>query len=194
MRRLVCTISAVFLFVACADSPTALQDDLVGPQFGKAMAHGQASYTLTGRTTFGGYNSVSGVVRVPPDQNFLLAEATLTVDGKEVVLTMTEFFPTDPPSPLRTLNWLGTLTPGGVLKLEPEGADAEIAGIEEHTGCTDSGTLLVYHGRFDGQSLYAATHFHGLCDGGTMWGPVFGVSEDQGPLHVTFTIELEVVD
>ena len=72
--------------------------------------------------------------------------------------------------------------------------DDWIATVAEHTGCKVNGTFPVYHGRFDGESLTAASHFHGICDGGTMWGPLFGVSEDGGPLHVTFAIELQVVD
>jgi hypothetical protein len=191
MRRLVCTISAVFLFVACADSPTALQDDLSAPQFGKATIVRDGPVSFTGRTTFGAYYSVSGEVFQDPAVNYLDTVAELSFEGgNNVLLTMTESFPFPPYAELRTLEWAGKLTPGGVLKLEPEGADDQVAEIELHTGCTASGTLPVWHGWFDGQSLYAAAHFHGLCDSGTFW----PTSREAGPLHVMFTIELEVDD
>lgn len=185
MRRLVCTISAVFLFVACADSPTDLQDDLAGPQFGKVVTV-QNDISFTGYTTFNAFLPRSGTWFL---KDFLCpAEAELAFgEGHDVVLTTTETCFAPP----RVLVWTGTITPGGAVKLDgPAGTGEEVAG---HTGCTMSGTFPTYHGHFDGESLSASGHFHGLCDGGTVWGPLMGYPEDAGPVYAEFGFELTVV-
>lgn len=80
--------------------------------------------------------------------------------------------------------------------------------VKLHTGCKVNGTFPVYHGTWDGHTLYVASHFHGRCDAGIFWGdPNFwigvddpegylddGVSWDDGTAHVTFAIELFVDD
>jgi hypothetical protein len=188
MRGLLISVSALVLIAAC-EGPTAVQEDLLAPEFAKVTIVRDGPISLTGRTTFAAYHSVSGEVVSDGSWNFLLAIAELRFEGgNKVVLHMTESFPTDPPEELRTLDWVGQLTPSGTLKLRVP-AD-QVAAVEEHTGCTVSGTFPVYHGFFDGESLYASGHFHGICDGGTMWGPMLGLSEEGGPLHVTFAIEL----
>jgi len=189
MRRLLFIAPALFLVAACSDVPTAVP----GPQLDKVDVFASGPISLTGRTTFAAYYSVSGEVVSDASWNFLLATAELSSDGgNNVVLHMTESFPTDPPEELRTMDWVGQLTPGGQLTLAVPG-DA-VDEVQLHTGCQVNGTFPVYHGTFDGTSLSVTSHFHGLCDGGTMWGPMLGVSEDGGPLHVTFGIELEIDD
>jgi len=67
-----------------------------------------------------------------------------------------------------------------------------LAQIKEHTGCPLNGTMPIYYGHFDGSLFHANGEFQGICDGGTLWGPMLGVSEALGPLHVDFLISLEV--
>jgi len=189
MRRLVCTISAVFLFVACADSPTDLQDDVAGPQFGMAVTDGPISFI--GTTSFDAFMPRSGEWFL---KDFLCtAEAVLVFgEGHDVVLTTTE---TCFPEP-RVLVWEGTLTPGGAVKFRaPAGTGEEVAA---HTGCTLSGTFPTYHGHFDGEYLSAGGHFHGLCDGGDTWNdPTFPSNfpfpDEPVPVNVYFGFELTVV-
>ena len=186
LRIAPCLVLAAAL-VGC-DSPTPAAPDA---QFAKAAAGLTGPISLTGRTTFAGYYSVSGEVVSDPSWNFLEADAVLTFEGgNNVVLHVTEYFP--PPMDDRISEWVGKLTPGGVVKLNAP--DDWIATVAEHTGCKVNGTFPVYHGRFDGEWLNAASDFHGIFDGGILWGPFFGVSEEGGPLHVTFAIELQVVD
>ena len=183
MRRLACTVSAVFLFVACADGPTALQDDLAGPQFSKATIVRDGPISLTGYTTFNAFLPRSGTWFL---QDFLCAaDAELVFgEGHDVVLTTTE---TCFPEP-RVIVWTGTLTPGGAVKLTAPESEAD--GVMIHTGCALNGTFPTYHGHFDGELLSASGHFHGLCDGGTVWGPQMGYPEDAGPVYAEFGFEL----
>ena len=189
MRRLLLSASIVLLVAACADNPAAISEDLSGPHFAKLELDRGSPISLTGRTTFAAYFSVTNEWFLNPDVIYCPVEADLSFgDGHDVVLTTTE----GGGCAGRELTWQGRLTPGGALKLNMQADQAPL--VEEHTGCTLSGTFPVYHGHFDGESLHASGHFHGHCDGGTVWGPLFGFPDDPGPVHVTFGIELTRTD
>jgi len=190
MRRLVCTISAVFLFVACADSPTDLQDDLAGPQF-KQVATDQGSISFTGVSTFNVY--------LPRTQEWFYKDYTCDAEGvltfgenHDIALNVTEYGDCGG----RNYTMYGTMTPSGALMFNLP--DFFVPIIMEHTGCNPSGTFPVYHGSFDGESLSAATHFHGLCGEGTSWtDPNFPSDipfpEGYVPVNAYFGFELTVV-
>lgn len=59
------------------------------------------------------------------------------------------------------------------------------------TGCALNGTFPVYHGSFDGETLRMTSHFHSFCDGGTAWSK-FNIDAEDGPIHVTYELELRV--
>jgi hypothetical protein len=59
------------------------------------------------------------------------------------------------------------------------------------TGCSINGTFPIYHGHFDGERLYAATHYNSICDGGFAWSK-FGIGAEDGPIHVTYEFDLRV--
>ena len=106
-----CLVLAAAL-VGC-DSQTPVAPD---PQFSKAAKDLTGPISLSGKTTFAGYYSRSGEVKSAPSWNFLEADAVLTFEGgNNVVLHVTEYFP--PPWPNRISEWVGKLTPGGVVKL-----------------------------------------------------------------------------
>ncbi len=139
-----------------------------------------------GRTTFGAYMSRTGEFLLNPEEIFCLATATLEFEGgHDIVLTLKE----EPPCERESILY-GTLNPGGAVKLVAP--DWWVDEVTLHTGCTLSGTFPVFHGHFDGQKLSASSHLNGLCTGGTMWGPWLGVSEEMGPIQVTFGIDLPV--
>jgi hypothetical protein len=190
MRPLLFTVSIVFLGAACAERPTAVEEDLAAPLFKKVVTS-EDDILFTGSSTFDAY--------FPRTKEWFLldvrcpAEATLTFgDGHDIALEVTELGDCGG----RTYTMYGTMTPSGALKFNiPE---FFVPLIMEHTGCTPSGTFPVYHGKFDGESLSAVTHFHGLCDGGTVWSiPGFsnnGVPfpDEPVPVHTTFGFELTV--
>jgi hypothetical protein len=105
---------------------------------------------------------------------------------------------------VRDVKWNGMLGHDGSLALQfprfatvrySDGTSERVdvwAQVKEHTGCPLNGTFPVYHGHFDGTYLHAVGEFQGVCDGGTLWGPLFGVSEELGPLHVDFLVSLKV--
>ena len=180
MRRLVFTVSVVFLVAACGERPTAVQEDVGASQFGKATIDRDGPIAFTGYTTFNAFLPKSGTWFL---KDFLCeAEAVLVFgDGNHAALTTTETCFAPP----RVIVWTGSVTPGGAVKLAAPASEAD--GVAEHTGCTISGTFPVYHGHFDGEVLYASGHFHGLCDGGTIWGPVMEFPlDDPGPVNVEF--------
>ncbi len=143
--------------------------------------------SLSGRDFVSAYYAKSGELFIDPAVNFCETNAILHfLDGNNIILEIID----SPCWPGQTVNLEGTLTPGGELKLYwPEFA---IATLEGATGCTLSGTWGVLHGSFDGETLQASTHNHGPCSGGTFWGPVFGVSFEKGPVHLTSSIDLTV--
>ena len=140
-----------------------------------------------GRTTFGAYLPRTSEYLLDPELIYCPATAILNFgEGHDITLTLIE----NGNCGGRETIFIGEMTPSGILKLTAP--DWVLAEVTEHTGCTLSGTFPEYHGNFDGVKFYAYSHFHGLCSGGTMWGPWLGVSEEMGPINVTFTIELEV--
>lgn len=186
MRRLLFLVFVVFLVAGCGERPTAVQDDLAGPRLGEATIVRDGPIAFTGYTTFNAFLPKSGTWFL---KDFLCdAGAELVFgEGHAVTLTTTETC-FDPP---RILVWEGMMTPGGAVKFDaPEGTGTEVA---EHTGCTMSGTFPTYHGHFDGASLSASGHFHGLCDGGSVWGPLMGFPlDDPGPVNAEFGFALTV--
>jgi hypothetical protein len=180
MRRLVGTVSVVLLFAACGERPTAVQEDLGAPQLGAATIARDGPISFTGHTTFNAFLPKSGTWFLKDFQ--CEAEAVLVFgDGNHAELTTTETCFATP----RVIVWTGSVAPGGAVKLA--GPESEADAVAEHTGCTISGTFPVYHGYFDGEVLSASGHFHGLCDGGTIWGPVMGFPlDDPGPVNAEF--------
>jgi hypothetical protein len=141
---------------------------------------------LEGKTIFSAYAPMLGEMVVPYD-NYCDATATLEPAGSnEAVLILDEC------DGYRIETWDVKLTHGGAVKMSQPGGAETLVLIAEHTGCRLNGTAPVYHGHFDGTHFNAVMHFHGACDGGTFWSPLFGVSEAMGPLHVTFIIDLTV--
>jgi len=190
MRPLLLTVSLVFLTVACAEGPTTVEEDLAAPQF-KQVVTGQGSISFTGVSTFNAY--------LPRTQEWFYkdytcpAEGVLTFgEGHDVALDVTEYGDCGG----RYYTMYGTMTPSGALKLNTP--DFFVPIIMEHTGCTPSGTMPVYHGSFDGELLSAVTHFHGLCGEGTSWtDPDFPSDipfpDGYVPVNVYFGFELTVV-
>jgi hypothetical protein len=92
--------------------------------------------------------------------------------------------------PRAPVSWDVHISSAGILKMEPRFDMPDVRPMV--TGCGMNGTYPVHHGRFDGSHLYAATEFHGICDGGLFWGE-FGIDAADGPLHATFEVILDVV-
>jgi hypothetical protein len=184
---ILCTLLLVALFaIGCGEQEVPVVPGVSSENLGSATLAKRSDPIefIEGRTTFGAYLPRINEYLINPEEMYCLATATLEFeDGHKIVLTLTEGEPCSRESEL-----VGTLTPGGRVKLTAP--DWWIDEVTEHTGCTLSGTFPVYHGYFDGHRLYASSQFHGLCTGGNMWGPVFGVSEEMGPIHVTFGIDL----
>jgi len=162
MRRSLCIVSVVFLVAACAERPTAVEEGLAVTQYDKLGVAPGDIISFTGVSTFNAY--------LPRTQGWFYedytcpAEGVLTFgEGHDVALDVTEYGDCGG----RNYVMYGTMTPSGALKLNTPSFFVPI--IMEHTGCTPSGTMPVYHGKFDGQSLSAVTHFHGLCGEGTSW-------------------------
>ena len=86
------------------------------------------------------------------------------------------------------------ITKGGALKMTPNpGFPTMWQEVPRLTGCALNGTFPIYHGHFDGETLYASAHFNSICHGGEAWSK-FGVGAEDGPIHVTFEFDLAVVD
>jgi hypothetical protein len=159
---------------------------------------------LAGVTTFGAIEARTGEYAGDPGflpgwDHFLdpafnrcdVIEASLEMTGKHsaVLETWELCLSAAPMPPPRLTVWDVDISSGGQVKME---ARYEYDYRPEFTGCAMNGTYPVYHGSFDGESFYAATQFHGICDGGLFWGD-FGINEEIGPLHATFTVELDVI-
>lgn len=187
-------ILLIFLLISCKEQevPTALSEsniEILNQTLGKTLDKSNPIIFTEGRTTFGAYLPRTSEYLLDPELINCPATATLSFgQGHDVTLTLVE----NGNCGGRETIFMGEMTPGGILKLTAP--DWVIAEVTEHTGCTPSGTFPVYHGNFDGVRLYACSQLHGLCSGGTMWGLWLGVSEEMGPINVTFTIELEVDD
>ena len=168
MKRLICFVSVVFLVAACGERPTAVEEDTVGPQFKQVMTG--TDLPLTGNSTFNAY--------LPRTQEWFYKDYTCPAEGElifnerpgvefgageNVALDITEYGDCGG----RNYIMYGTITPSGALRLNTPEFFVPI--IMEHTGCTPSGTMPVYHGSFDGELLSTVTHFHGLCGEGTSW-------------------------
>ncbi len=156
---------------------------------------------LTGVAQFVAWTTRTGDIVVPPSVMCPIVEARLTYGlGPFARLRTKEncgLFE-------RVLNWEVVLEHGGKLAMKlpklgtfyyPDGKVERIemlAQIREHTGCPLNGTMPIYYGHFDGSLFHASGNFQGVCDGGILWGPNFGVSEQLGPIHADFLISLEV--
>jgi hypothetical protein len=117
-------------------------------------------------------------------------DATLTMTGEHtaVLETWELCLSAAPMPPPRLTEWNVDITPSGRIKMQAR-VDEDVRPMM--TGCDMNGPYPVYRGSFDGESLHAATHFHGICDGGVFWSS-FGITKDIGPIHATFTVELDV--
>jgi len=126
-----------------------------------------------------------------------VSEATLEWTGKTTAVLET-WEVNCPLFPPRHHTRIAHITPGGAVTLsgDPNPAyppdDEGNHWLVKRSGCELNGTFPVYHGTYDFESrhLYAETHFHGICDGGTAWGYMFGIGKEDGPLHATFTIDI----
>ena len=82
------------------------------------------------------------------------------------------------------------ITKGGALKTAPVGEFWKK--VPALTGCDLNGTFPAYHGHFDGETLKATSHLHSFCGGeGTAWGN-FGIGPEDGPIHLTYELDLRV--
>ena len=82
------------------------------------------------------------------------------------------------------------ITKGGALKTAP--VSDFWKNVRNLTGCDLHGTFPVYHGHFDGETLRMTSHLHSFCGGeGTVWGR-FGIGPEDGPIHLTYELELRV--
>ncbi len=176
-------------------------------------ASADSAMSLEGTSTFVGVFSPSGFVFSPAWFNYCDAQATLTpMGGDQYELNLTECWGG------RSGIWELTINKAGKVKgLAWVEYPEMVAEIAEHTGCPVShGTYPIYHGTWDGTTLNVETEFHGRCDGGTMWGEAWfwdefeplglpavpdpdgilddGVTWDDGPAHVTFGMELTILD
>ncbi len=83
------------------------------------------------------------------------------------------------------------ITKGGALKTAPVGEFWK--NVPALTGCDLNGTFPAYHGHFDGETLKATSHLHSFCGGeDTAWGN-FGIGPEDGPIHLTYELDLQVV-
>ncbi len=159
---------------------------------------------LTGVSQFVGWAVRTGEVVSPPDINFCpIVEARLTF-GPGFLARLYTKESCGGGYVLRDMNWHVVFDRSGKLAMKlPKFAtqtysDGTVETIEvlptmrEHTGCPLNGTMPIYYGHFDGTFFHASGLFQGICDGGTLWGPLFGVSEALGPVHADFLISLEV--
>jgi len=188
MRRLLVSVSVLFLIAAC-EGPRAVQEDLPTPQFAEVTIVPDGPISFTGRTTFGAFVPVTGKWFQDPDDPWGQCPATAVLEfgeGRMITLTVMEGGVCGD----RTTSFDGTLTPGGALKYNLPGYWVPF--IMEHTGCTPSGTFPAYHGHFDGEFLSASAHMNGLCDGGNLWSTYPNWPDVRGPLKVTFGIELQI--
>ena len=86
------------------------------------------------------------------------------------------------------------ITTGGAVKMSvhPDSESTLWQKVPELTGCALNGTFPIYHGHFDDETLYASSHYNSICDGGTAWS-MFGIDAEDGPIHVTYEFDLDVV-
>jgi hypothetical protein len=158
---------------------------------------------LTGVAQYVAWAARTGEMLAAPDQNFCpIVEARLT-RGPGFFLSL---FTTEACGGglFRDAKWDGMIGPDGRLAIKlpkyatmrfPDGSTVKaevLPMMKEHSGCELTGTMPVYYGYFDGTLFHANGEFHGICTGGTMWGPMFGISEAVGPVHADFLISLEV--
>jgi hypothetical protein len=88
------------------------------------------------------------------------------------------------------------ITRGGAVKMSTNTAFPPFITpkvLSAMTGCDLNGTFPIYHGRFDGRYLQATSHYNSICDGGFGWSN-FGISAEDGPIHVTYEFNLHVVE
>lgn len=184
--RYLSVLLALFALGCAGDGlPTAVSNDLeptVPADNGLAKVTPGEPIALTGlvhgRTTF-----VRTGEPVMPDVAFGM-NATLTFKDKQNILLSTDWMP-----PVeRHIDHEGKMTPSGSVIIEQPAAD--IPSIIEHTGCALSGRSTTFHGTYDGDHFYVCLEFQGVCDGGTMWGPAWGVSRESGPLHWSMCYDL----
>lgn len=137
-----------------------------------------------------GWNSL-----MDPNYNMCLVEqATLTWIGKNTA----ELLIHEDCSPRGMLpgpeghKKLVHITNGGALKMSPlqySNHPMLWSKVPMMTGCDLNGTFPIYHGHFKNGRLYASAHYNSICDGGTVWSN-FGISAEDGPIHVTYEFEL----
>lgn len=194
MKRLVPTVILAMLLVGLIATPGAA----------KKVDLPEEPIALAGVTTFGAIEARTGEYAGDPGflpgwDHFMdpafnrcdVIEASLEMTGKHsaVLETWELCLSAAPMPPPRLTVWDVDISSGGRVKMEARIDNDPRPGL---TGCAMNGTYPVYRGSFDGKSFYAATHFHGICDGGEFWG-LFGINKDIGPLHATFTVELDVL-
>jgi hypothetical protein len=179
------------------------------PKAGHKWHKPATTYEFTGKHQFTAWTARTGDVVVPPSMDYCtIFEARLNrgpgffakLYVKENCMGVVE----------REWNWDVLIGKGGKVAMRlPDRATYtdltmdppvvfELTDLEslmpEHTGCPANGTFPYYYGDFDGKLFQARTNFHGVCTGGTMFGPMFGVNEGMGPLNVDFSITLEAID
>jgi hypothetical protein len=144
-----------------------------------------------GNTCFG----VPGWVNLmDPGFNKCTATGTLTWIDKNTAKLVTSESCASPILPKGHTKTVKITNGGAVKMLKPEVSDETMWWkVPVLTGCDINGTFPVYHGHFDGEDFYASAHYNSICEGGTVWG-LFGIDAEDGPIHVTYEFDLQVVD
>ena len=190
--RYVCVFLVMALTFAFSGSLTALERPA------------PPSVELTGVAQFVAWTARTGQMISPPSMNFCpIVEARLTL-GRGFFAKLYTKEDCAAGGFLREMKWDVVVGPDGKLAMRlpklatylyPDGSTERIdvlALTQEHTGCPLYGTIPVFYGHFDGTFFHANGELQGICDGGTLWGPMLGVSEALGPLHFDYLISLEV--
>jgi hypothetical protein len=159
---------------------------------------------LTGVSQFVAWTARTGQMISEPSMNFCpIVEARLTL-GPGFFAKLYTKEDCAAGGFLRAMKWDVVVGPDGKVAMRlpklatylyPDGRTERIsvlAQLQEHTGCPLYGTIPVFYGHFDGTFFHANGELQGICDGGTLWGPMLGVSEALGPLHFDLLISLEV--
>lgn len=207
MRRRMIVLTAATLFVVLAAAPGIAEPDKELPEpvdFVGSVHYGAieartgeyAGDTVPPPLAAGPWGSVGWEQLMDPAFNYCNVEGTLTWTDKNTALLETVetcppwrviFGPTEHHKVVH-------ITKGGAIKMTPSpDYPTNWQKLPEWTGCDLNGTFPVYHGYFDGEHLYASAHYNSLCDGGTRW-VKFGIGLEDGPIHITYYFDLDVVD
>ena len=202
----------MFLVFSCSKEESPLPLKITDKSSNDVTLKKTRVYTETvcfeGTSNFGAYTAKEHRLVSDSELNFLLMTAKLThVDGQNYILDTEESVPLPDGSLMlyRKISFNVKITPGGVIMFSwPETwwelgtVRGDVLGqIFDHTGCIIYGSginkgALNYKGYFDGNKLYAYTHFMGKQVNPEpemdLWWNL------EGPVKFNFSINLEVIN